>query len=96
MEDITMMPHEEAARTGASVSLAIGEPVTLVLDGERFFGWVVPASQAHSLACVTVEFTRGGTRVRELIPVENIQPLREYVQAHPACQRGSTARKAEA
>jgi hypothetical protein len=96
MEDITMMPHEAAARTGPSISFAIGEPVTLVLDGARFFGWVVPASQAHSLACVTVEFKRGGTRVRELIPVENLQPLREYIQAHPACQRGSTALKVEA
>ena len=38
---------------------------------------------AHSLACVAIEFKRGATRVQELIPVENIQRLREYLHAHP-------------
>jgi len=32
---------------------------------------------------VAIEFTRGGTRVQERIPVENIQRLRDYLQAHP-------------
>jgi hypothetical protein len=87
-----MATSQNDARACAGVSLPVGEPVTLVIDDERFFGWVVPASQAHSLACVTIEFKRGFTRVRELIPVENVQRLRDYVDAHPEVRRRSTAR----
>jgi hypothetical protein len=86
MEGTAMVTPQEETR--ADVSLPVGEPVTLVIDDERFFGWVVPASQAHSLACVTIEFRRGFTRVQELIPVENIQRLRDYVHAHPELRRG--------
>jgi hypothetical protein len=32
---------------------------------------------------VPIEFKRGDKRVQELIPVENIQRLRAYLQAHP-------------
>ena len=64
-------------------SLPVGEPVTLVIEEERFFGWVASEAQAHSIVCVAIEFTRGGTRVQERIPVENIQRLRDYLQAHP-------------
>jgi hypothetical protein len=67
----------------AEAFLPVGEPVTLVVDDERFFGWVASAAPAHHLACVAIEFKRGSTRVQELIPVENIQRLREYLQAHP-------------
>jgi hypothetical protein len=63
--------------------LPVGEPVTLVIEEERFFGWVASEAQAHSIVCVAIEFTRGGTRVQERIPVENIQRLRDYLQAHP-------------
>jgi hypothetical protein len=94
MEGTAMMTPQDDAQACAGVSLPVGEPVTLVIDDERFFGWVAPASQAHSLACVTIEFKRGFTRVRELIPVENIQRLRDYVHAHPEVQRRSTALKA--
>jgi hypothetical protein len=90
MEGTAMVTPQNDARACAGVSLPVGEPVTLVIDDERFFGWVVPASQAHSLACVTIEFKRGYTRVRELIPVENIQRLRDYVHAHPELRRRST------
>jgi hypothetical protein len=92
MEGTAMATSQNDARAWAGVSLPVGEPVTLVIDEERFFGWVVPASQAHSLACVTIEFKRGCTRVRELIPVENVQRLRDYVHAHPELRRRSTAR----
>ena len=73
--------QEVAAYAGAS--LPVGEPVTLVIDEERFFGWVASASPAHSLACVAIEFKRGSQRVQECIPVENIQRLRDYLHAHP-------------
>ena len=36
-----------------------GEPVTLVIEEERFFGWVASRPPAHSLACVAIEFKRG-------------------------------------
>ncbi len=82
MEGKAMLAEQEApAFSGAS--LQVGEPVTLVIEEERFFGWVASASPAHSLACVSIEFKRGATRVQELIPVENIQRLRDYLQAHP-------------
>ena len=77
----TMVTDQEAQRY-ASTALPAGEPVTLVIDEERFFGWVA-AAPAHSLACVAIEFKRGSHRVQELIPVENIQRLRDYLQAHP-------------
>jgi hypothetical protein len=82
MEGNTMVADQEAA-VYAGASLPVGEPVTLVIDEERFFGWVASASPAHSLACVAIEFKRGSQRVQELIPVENIQRLRDYLQAHP-------------
>jgi hypothetical protein len=85
MEGNTMVVDQEAALY-AGASLPVGEPVTLVIDEERFFGWVA-AAPAHSLACVAIEFKRGSHRVQELIPVENIQRLRDYLQAHPElCQ----------
>ncbi len=77
------MLAEQEAHAFSGVSLHVGEPVTLVIEEERFFGWVASASPAHSLACVSIEFKRGATRVQELIPVENIQRLRDYLQAHP-------------
>src|SRR4029453_18187220 len=80
-EGNTMVADQEAA-VYAGASLPVGEPVTLVIDEERFFGWVA-AAPAHSLACVAIEFKRGSHRVQELIPVENIQRLRDYLQAHP-------------
>ena len=82
IEGRTMMTDQEA-QVYAGTSLPAGEPVTLVIDDERFFGWVASASPAHSLACVAIEFKRGSHRVQELIPVENIQRLRDYLQAHP-------------
>src|SRR5438128_5325473 len=82
MEGTTMLAAQEA-RACAGAGLPAGEPVTLVIDDERFFGWVASASPAHSLACVAIEFRRGSHRVQELIPVENIQRLRDYLQAHP-------------
>jgi hypothetical protein len=82
MEDTGMVTAQESqALSGAS--LPVGEPVTLVIEDERFFGWVASASPAHSRACVSIEFTRDHTRVQELIPVENIQRLRDYLHAHP-------------
>ena len=67
----------------SGASLPVGEPVTLVIEDERFFGWVAAASPAHSLVRVPIELKRGDTRVQELIPVENIQRLSAYLQAHP-------------
>jgi hypothetical protein len=87
MEDNTMVADQEAA-VYAGAFLPVGEPVTLVIDEERFFGWVASASPAHSLACVAIEFKRGSQRVQELIPVENIQRLRDYLQAHPELRQG--------
>ncbi len=74
---------ESKAMVAVQESWPVGEPVTLVIEDERFFGWVASEAQAHSLVCVAIEFTRGGTRVQERIPVENIQRLRDYLQAHP-------------
>jgi len=73
----------------SGASLQVGEPVTLVIEDERFFGWVAPASHASSLVCVPIEFKRGDTRVQELIPVENIQRLRDYLHAHPELRRAT-------
>ena len=77
------MVTDQEAQVYAGTWLPAGEPVTLVIDEERFFGWVASASPAHSLACVAIEFKRGSHRVQEVIPVENIQRLRDYLQAHP-------------
>jgi len=96
MEGKTMVADQEAGAY-AGASLPVGELVTLVIDDERFFGWVASASPAHSLACVAIEFKRGSHRVQELIPVENIQRLRDYLQAHPelrqAQEQGAPLRK---
>jgi hypothetical protein len=79
MEGKAMLAEPETpALSGAS--LPVGEPVTLVIEEERFFGWVASASPAHSLACVAIEFKRGSQRVQECIPVENIERLRDYLQ----------------
>ena len=77
------MVVEQNAHVFSGACLPVGEPVTLVIEEERFFGWVASEAQAHSIVCVAIEFTRGGTRVQERIPVENIQRLRDYLQAHP-------------
>ena len=82
MEGKAMLAEQEA-RALSGESLPEGEPVTLVIEEERFFGWVAAASQAHSLVRVPIEFKRGDKRVQELIPVENIQRLRAYLHAHP-------------
>jgi len=82
MESKAMVTVQEAWPVSGA-SLPVGEPVTLVIEDERFFGWVAAEAQAHSLVCVAIEFTRGGTRVQERIPVENIQRLRDYLHAHP-------------
>ena len=58
MEGKAMLAAQEA-RACSGESLPVGEPVTLVIEEERFFGWVASASPAHSLACVAIEFTRG-------------------------------------
>jgi len=71
----------------SGASLPVGEPVTLVIEDERFFGWVAAASPAHSLVRVPIEFKRGDKRVQELIPVENIQRLSAYLQAHPELRK---------
>src|SRR2546423_14152588 len=47
------MVAEQASRVCAEASLQEGEPVTLVIDDERFFGWVASASHAQRLSCVT-------------------------------------------
>jgi hypothetical protein len=91
MESKAMVAVQESWPVSGA-SLPVGEPVTLVIEDERFFGWVAPEAQAHSLVCVAIEFTRGGTRVRERIPVENIQRLRDYLQAHPEFTPGEGAR----
>ncbi len=86
MEGKTMLAAQEA-QAYAGECWPVGEPVTLVIEEERFFGWVASASPAHSLACVAIEFTRGSQRVQERIPVENIQRLRDYLQAHPELRK---------
>jgi len=86
MEGKIMMADQEA-EAYAGASLPVGELVTLVIEEERFFGWVASASPAHSLASVAIEFKRGSQRVQECIPVENIQRLRDYLQAHPELRK---------
>ena len=81
------MVADQEARACSEASLHEGEPVTLVIEEERFFGWVASEAQAQSLVCVAIEFTRDGTRVQERIPVENIQRLRDYLQAHPELRK---------
>ena len=58
------MLAEQVSRSCSRESLHVGEPVTLVIEEERFFGWVASESQAHSIACVAIEFTRGDKRVQ--------------------------------
>jgi hypothetical protein len=77
------MVADQEAQADAGASLPVGELVTLVIEDERFFGWVASAAPAQSGACVAIEFKRGSQRVQERIPVENIQRLRDYLQAHP-------------
>jgi hypothetical protein len=86
MEGKAMLAAQET-RACSGESWPVGEPVTLVIDEERFFGWVASASPAHSLACVAIEFKRGSHRVQECIPVENIQRLRDYLHAHPELRK---------
>ena len=81
------MVADQEAQADAGASLPVGELVTLVIEDERFFGWVASAAPAHSLACVAIEFRRGSHRVQECIPVENIQRLRDYLQAHPELRK---------
>jgi hypothetical protein len=90
MEGTTMVADQEAGVLSGA-SWPVGELVTLVIDEERFFGWVASASPAHSLACVAIEFKRGSHRVQECIPVENIQRLREYLHAHPELRQAQGA-----
>ena len=96
MEGKTMLAEQEA-RAFSGASLHVGEPVTLVIEEERCFGWVTSASPAHSLACVSIEFKRGSQRVQERIPIENIQRLRYYLQSHTelrkAQEKGSPLQK---
>jgi hypothetical protein len=96
MEGKAMLAEQEALAFSGE-SLPVGEPVTLVIEEERFFGWVASASPAHSLACVSIEFKRGSQRVQERIPIENIQRLRDYLQTHPelrkAKEKGAPLRK---
>ena len=86
MESKVMVAVQESWPVSGA-SLQVGEPVTLVIEDERFFGWVAAASPAHSLVRVPIEFKRGDTRVQELIPVENIQRLSAYLQAHPELRK---------
>jgi hypothetical protein len=88
MEGKAMLAAQEI-RACSGESWPVGEPVTLVIEEERFFGWVAAASQAHSLVRVPIEFKRGDKRVQELIPVENIQRLRDYLQAHPELRQAT-------
>jgi hypothetical protein len=77
------MEAAQAAQASAEASWPVGELVTLVLDDERFFGWVAAGPPAPNRAQVAIEFKRGAHRVQECIPVENIQRLKEYLQTHP-------------
>ena len=77
------MVADQEAQADAGASLPVGELVTLVIEDERFFGWVASAAPAQSGACMAIEFKRDSQRVQERIPVENIQRLRAYLQAHP-------------
>ena len=86
MEGNTMVADQEA-QAYAGASLPVGELVTLVIEDERFFGWVASAAPAQSVACVAIEFKRGSQRVQERIPVENIQRLRDYLHAHPELRK---------
>ena len=44
------MSAEQEARACARACLPVGEPVTLVIEEERFFGWVASASPAGDVA----------------------------------------------
>ena len=86
MESKAMVAVQESWPVSGA-SLPVGEPVTLVIEEERFFGWVASALPVHSLACVAIEFKRGSNRVQERIPVENIQRLRDYLHTHPELRK---------
>ena len=86
MEGTTMVADQEA-QAYAGVPLPVGELVTLVIEDERFFGWVASAAPAQSVACVAIEFKRGSQRGQDRSPVENIQRLRDYLQAHPELRK---------
>jgi len=49
------MSVEQEARASARAGLHVGEPVTLVIDEERFFGWVASAFPAHNLASLILD-----------------------------------------
>ena len=55
------MLAEQEARAFSGASLPVGEPVTLVIEEERFFGWVASASPAHSLACIAISLNEAPT-----------------------------------
>ncbi len=48
------MVAAQEARACSGASWPVGELVTLVIEEERFFGWVASASPAHSLAGVSM------------------------------------------
>jgi len=51
MESKAMVAVQESWPVSGA-SLPVGELVTLVIEDERFFGWVAAASPAHSLVRV--------------------------------------------
>jgi len=51
LEGKAMVAAQET-RACSGESWPVGELVTLVIEEERFFGWVVSASPAPSLSCV--------------------------------------------
>jgi hypothetical protein len=57
MESKAMVAVQESWPVSGA-SLPVGEPVTLVIEDERFFGWVAPEAHAHSLVCVAIEFAQ--------------------------------------
>ena len=78
------MLAEQKAGAWSGASLPVGELVTLVIDDERFFGWVASASPVSR--ALLSSLNRGSQRVQECIPVENIQRLR-VLHAHPELRK---------